>query len=102
MQVNIHPFVVVQRNLEHQIERFLHRPVDVGRVQPAHVVRPGLHRLAHQLFGIRQQQPVLREGDDFAVKTRFAARQDRLQVFEILQAGGRLDIAMAAGEGGAF
>ncbi|CZV10261.1 Uncharacterised protein [Enterobacter cloacae] len=102
VQVNIHPFVVIQRNLEHGVERFLHRPVNVGWVQPAHVVRPGLHRLAHQLFGIRQQQAVLWKRHDLALKSGLATRQHRLQVLEILQARDRLNIAVAAGEGGAF
>ncbi|MOA08553.1 hypothetical protein D3C78_1283310 [compost metagenome] len=48
VQVNIHAFVVIQRNLEHGVERFFHRAVNVGRIQPANVVRTGLHRLAHQ------------------------------------------------------
>ncbi len=53
VQMNVHPFVVIQRNLEHSVEGFLHRAVHIGRVQPPHVMRPGLHRLAHQLFRIR-------------------------------------------------
>ncbi len=102
VQVNVHPFVVIQRNLEHQIEGFLHRAVDVGWVQPAHVVRPGLHRLAHQLFRVGQQQAVLWEGNDFTVKTSGPARQHRLQIFQVFQAGYRLYVAVAAGDGRAF
>ena len=45
---------------------------------------------------------MLREGDDFAVKTRFAARQHCLQIFQVFQAGNRLNIAVAAGNGRAF
>ncbi|MNE38203.1 hypothetical protein D3C80_1320930 [compost metagenome] len=48
MQMNVHAFVVIQRNLEHGVERFLHRAVNVGRIQPANVVCTCLHRLAHQ------------------------------------------------------
>ena len=39
---------------------------------------------------------------DLAVKSGLATRQHRLQVLEILQARDRLNIAVAAGEGGAF
>ena len=102
MEVNIHPFVVIQRNLEHGIERFLHRAVNAGWVQPAYVVRPRLHRLAHQLFSVGEQQAVLREGNDFAVQTCAAARQHRLQIFQVFQAGNRLNIAVAAGDGRPF
>ncbi len=102
MEVNIHPFVVIQRNLEHSVEGFLHRAVDAGWVQPAHIMRPRLHRLAHQLFRIRQQQAVLREGNDFAVKAGLATRQYRLQIFQVFQAGNRLYVAVAAGDGGPF
>ena len=102
MQMDIHPFVIIQRNLEHGVEGFLHRAVDAGWVQPAHVVRPRLHRLAHQLFRIRQQQTVLREGNDFTVKTWASARQYRLQIFQVFQAGNRLYVAVAAGDGGPF
>lgn len=45
---------------------------------------------------------MLREGDNFTVKPRLAARYDGLEIFQILQAGRRLNIAMAAGESGAF
>ncbi|MNY83077.1 hypothetical protein D3C86_2255890 [compost metagenome] len=48
MQVDIHALVVIQRNLEHGVEGLFHRAVNVSRVQPADVVRTGLHRLAHQ------------------------------------------------------
>ncbi len=102
VQVNVHPFVVIQCNLEHGVEGFFHRAVDAGRVQPAHVVRPGLHRLAHQLFSVGQQQAMLRECNDFAVKTWLTARQYRLQIFQVFQAGNRLYVAVAAGDGGPF
>ena len=65
-------------------------------------MRPRLHRLAHQLFRIRQQQAVLREGNDFAVKACAPARQYRLQIFQVFQAGNRLYVAVAAGDGGPF
>ena len=48
MQVNIHPFVVIERNLEHGIERFLHRAIDVSRVEAADIMGAGLHRFANQ------------------------------------------------------
>ena len=52
VQVDIHPFVVIQRNLEHEVEGFLHRAIDAGGIQPADVMCPGLHRFAHQLFSV--------------------------------------------------
>ena len=45
---------------------------------------------------------VLREGDDFTLKARLTSRQHRLQILQIFQAGNRFDIAVAAGNGGAF
>ena len=102
MQVNIDAFVVVQRNLEHGVEGFFHRAINTGRVQAADVMRPRLHRFTHQRFRFRQQQTVLREGDDFTLKARLTSRQHRLQILQIFQAGNWFDIAVTAGNGGAF
>ena len=102
MQMNIDAFVVVQRNLEHGVEGFFHRAIDTGWVQPANVMRACLHCFTHQGFRFRQQQTVLREGDDFTLEARLTSRQHRLQILQIFQAGNRFDIAVAAGNGGAF
>ena len=50
MQMDIYAFIVIQRNLEHGVEGFFHRPIDAGWVQTADVMRSRLHRFAHQRF----------------------------------------------------
>lgn len=61
-----------------------------------------LHRFAHQRCRFRQQQTVLWEGDNFTLEARLPSSQHRLQILQIFQAGNRFDIAVAAGNGGAF
>ncbi|MNZ84297.1 hypothetical protein D3C78_1030480 [compost metagenome] len=102
MQVDIDAFAGIERNLEHGIQRLLHCPVDIGRIQPANVLHSHLHGFAHQTVDFGMQQPVLREGDDFTAEVCPVIFQRALQVFQAFQPADRIDIAVAAGYGAAF
>ena len=80
MQVDIHAFAGIEGDLEHGVQRFLHRAVDVGRIEPADVLHAHLHRFAHQRIDPGVQQAVLREGDDFTAEIRPVVFQRALQV----------------------
>ncbi len=99
--VNIDAFVMVQRNLELMVSRIFHRAI-TGRVQPADVMRP-------PASASRIRVPISTAAKPCCGKATISRTQSPSDVapappanFADFQAGNRFDIAVAAGNSGAF